>query len=661
MALTKVTGQVIKNTTDVTVGVLTVTNTLAVGGTVSIGGTLTYEDVTNVDAVGLITARNGIVVGSGITLSKDGDIFATGVTTSTTFVGNLTGNVTGNISGGTVAGSTGTFTGDVAVSGANITLQDSGGATDDRISIGAGGDIHIYHNGTDSYVSNATGDLNLFSVGGNADDVIIRAQDDIELQPNNGEAGIKVIGDGAVELYHDNSKMIETDANGVKVGDGNRYIVGDDADGYLRYISNTVEIYVAHAQPFKINLGSETALLATANGSVDLYYNNSKKFETTGSGAIVTGITTSQAFVPSEGQLSHRNLVVNGAMRVAQRGTSYTGGYGTANNGLYYKTVDRMFVSASNLPNTDVTTAQHALTSSDTGPYELGFRYAMQLQMGYQGSVPSNVSVQLQYRMEAQDLATSGWNHTSSSSYLTLSFWAKSSVSQTFYGLFRTIDGTQYKYPFSYALTADTWKKVIVTIPGNSNLTLSNDTGEGFRINLAPYLGTDNTSSGVTLNTWSTHSNSAKTPDQTSTWYSTNGATFEVTGLQLEVGQVATPFEHRKFAEDLALCKRYYQQIDQESSSTSIITGFGNGTGRVRAVIPLMVEMRSNPVVTLDTSGGNPSFYSYTAGPPSYSSLAGVESTTKTITVDINTSSVTAGAPYDWRGSAAFITIDAEY
>ena len=86
MALTKVTGQVIKDTTDVTVGVLTVTNTLSVGatvnfvsdvsigGTVSIAGTLTYEDVTNVDAVGLITARDGIVVGSGITLSVDGDI-----------------------------------------------------------------------------------------------------------------------------------------------------------------------------------------------------------------------------------------------------------------------------------------------------------------------------------------------------------------------------------------------------------------------------------------------------------------------------------------------------------------------------------------------------------------------------------------------------------
>ena len=95
MALTKVTGQVIKNTTDVTVGVLTVTNTLAVGGTVSIGGTLTYEDVTNVDAVGLITARNGIVVGSGITLSKDGDGFFTGVITATSYSGIDLSDVTG--------------------------------------------------------------------------------------------------------------------------------------------------------------------------------------------------------------------------------------------------------------------------------------------------------------------------------------------------------------------------------------------------------------------------------------------------------------------------------------------------------------------------------------------------------------------------------------
>ena len=84
MALTKITGQVINTATDVTVGVLTVTNTLSVGGTVSVGGTLTYEDVTNVDSVGIITARSNILVGSGITLSPDGNIFAVGVVTTPT-------------------------------------------------------------------------------------------------------------------------------------------------------------------------------------------------------------------------------------------------------------------------------------------------------------------------------------------------------------------------------------------------------------------------------------------------------------------------------------------------------------------------------------------------------------------------------------------------
>ena len=103
MALTKITGQVVDTTTDLVVGVTTVGGGVsavdgffsgiitAVGdatfsGNVSVGGTLTYEDVTNIDAVGLITARNGIVVGSGITLSKDGDGFFTGIVTASSYV-----------------------------------------------------------------------------------------------------------------------------------------------------------------------------------------------------------------------------------------------------------------------------------------------------------------------------------------------------------------------------------------------------------------------------------------------------------------------------------------------------------------------------------------------------------------------------------------------
>ena len=87
-------------TPNITVGSI-IASTGTFSGNVTIGGTLTYEDVTNIDSVGLVTARSGLVVGSGVTVSSDGDIFATGVTTSTTFVGNLTGNVTGTASNAT--------------------------------------------------------------------------------------------------------------------------------------------------------------------------------------------------------------------------------------------------------------------------------------------------------------------------------------------------------------------------------------------------------------------------------------------------------------------------------------------------------------------------------------------------------------------------------
>ena len=136
-------------------GTVNFVSDVSIGGTVSIAGTLTYEDVTNIDAVGLITARNGVVVGSGITLSKDGDIFATGVTTATTFVGALTGNV----SGGTVAGSTGTFTDAVTIvksSGPLLELTTNTSAADAtlRLSEGATGSTSngggMFYSGSDN-------------------------------------------------------------------------------------------------------------------------------------------------------------------------------------------------------------------------------------------------------------------------------------------------------------------------------------------------------------------------------------------------------------------------------------------------------------------------------------------------------------------------------
>ena len=160
MAFTKITAAGIGSTETVTLDGLSVINDVSIGGTVSIAGTLTYEDVTNVDSVGLITARNGIVVGSGITLSKDGDVFFTGI---------ITGNGSGltNLATDLVNDTTPQLGGNLDVNTKNIVFGDSGGATDDRLTFGAGTDLSIYHDGSHSRIDE-TGTGNLMIQSDNA-------------------------------------------------------------------------------------------------------------------------------------------------------------------------------------------------------------------------------------------------------------------------------------------------------------------------------------------------------------------------------------------------------------------------------------------------------------------------------------------------------------
>ena len=179
MSLTKI-GSIGINTGIKFAGVTTITtlnsatDTLTIGGPVSIAGTLTYEDVTNVDSVGLITARNGIVVGSGITLSKDGDIFATGVTTTGSLVssGAISGT-TGTFSGA-VSGTTGTFTGD-------LTIPDKIVHTGDT-------DTAIRFSDTDTITLETSGKERIF----------IKSDGKIGINTNTPAAPLEVQGDGGV-------------------------------------------------------------------------------------------------------------------------------------------------------------------------------------------------------------------------------------------------------------------------------------------------------------------------------------------------------------------------------------------------------------------------------------------------------------------------------
>jgi len=196
MALTKI-GSIGINTGIKFAGVTTITtlnsatDTLTIGGPVSIAGTLTYEDVTNVDSVGLITARDGIVVGSGITLSKDGDGFFTGIVSATTFSGAFSGD------GSALTGVANT---DVIFTD-KLSLPDNG-----RIALGIGSDLQIYHDSNNSYIDDVSGTGNI-TIRSNQLNVISPTSETIAQFNENG----------TVLLFHDNSQKLATSASGVTV------------------------------------------------------------------------------------------------------------------------------------------------------------------------------------------------------------------------------------------------------------------------------------------------------------------------------------------------------------------------------------------------------------------------------------------------------------
>ena len=297
--------------------------------------------------------------------------------------------------------------------------------------------------------------------------------------------------------------------------------------------------------------------------------------------------------------LSNRNLIINGGMNVAQRGTSST------SDG--YHTVDR-FTHGYGGENEAPTFAQHTLTSSDTGPWEKGFRKSLHVTNGNQTSgAGAGDYLEIYQYIEDQNISQSGWNYASSSSYLTISFWVKSSVAQKFYGFLYTNqaaagDCKMYSFVIDNGsggnLSANTWTKITHTIDGDSSLTFNNDNTNGLAVGIFPFQGTNLTTSGHSLNTWAAWDSTNKVPDMTSTWWTTNDATFEITGVQLEVGDTATDFEHRSYAQELELCKRYFQFVPPTF-------GEAQHTTNIQGVLTASPAMRASPTCAIVIASNN--------------------------------------------------------
>ena len=308
------------------------------------------------------------------------------------------------------------------------------------------------------------------------------------------------------------------------------------------------------------------------------------------SGIEASGIGITCASINGTQIGGRRNLIINGAMTVAQRGTSSTT--------VGYQTLDRYYLDFNGTD--EAPTQAQVDVASGTTPYTNGFRKAYKITNGNQsGGAGTSDAIMLDYSIEAQDIANSGWNYTSSSSFVTLSFWVKSSVAQNFYGRLYSYDGTAQGYAFETgSLSADTWTKVVKTIPGNSNLTFDNNSGAGLLIELIAFRGTAMTGS-MTLDQWAAYNSNARVPDMTSTWYTTNDATLEFTGIQLEVGPQATPFEHRTLQEEYLNCLRYYQKCGS-SGQYNTFQGL-RPIGHSASTVEVMTDFRGIPMRTTPT------------------------------------------------------------
>ena len=338
-----------------------------------------------------------------------------------------------------------------------------------------------------------------------------------------------------------------------------------------------------------------------------------------------------------------RNLVINGAMTVAQRGTSATA---MTSGGIFL--IDRFKCIESS--NGEATVEQ----STDT---PAGFAKSLKLAVTTADTdMGGGQYSQIKYVVEAQDLQRLNYG-TSDAETITLSFWVKSSKTGTYCISIVKHDSTAYFYVKEYTISsANTWEKKTITITPTAGSTtlitnsagaIADDNGDGLQ--LGWFLSAGTTYNGATDDAWSSNSNHYATSNQVN-WMDNTSNNFYLTGVQLEVGDTATPFEHRSVGEELSLCQRYYQLNTPNA-------GRSNSTTSVRFQVTGTTEMRTTPSLSLvDGTNKTEDYAVANRNITAVGSISG--GTTLGGLSDVTTSSTTSGKVQALLGGA--IALDAE-
>jgi hypothetical protein len=329
------------------------------------------------------------------------------------------------------------------------------------------------------------------------------------------------------------------------------------------------------------------------------------------------------------GLYGFKNRIINGAMVIDQRNS---GASLTVNSGVEFYAVDRFIAQGQS--------ADGVFTVQRSSIAPTGFQNSLLATVTTaDASIGSTQFYFLQQKIEGFNVADFSFGSASAQS-VTLSFWVRSSVTGTFAGSLSN-SAANRSYPFTYTINAaNTWEQKAITIAGDTSGTWLTDNGVGLRVYWNLGAGSSYTASaGAWANQWAFNATGA------TNLIATNGATFYITGVQLEAGSTATSFDYRDYGRELILCQRYFVKWAGDSSAVgfpALAVGYSYSTTQGNALVSLPVTMRATPTasftgtITLTT-------------PPSTGSLSSISQIYKqsanTLFVNLTSSGLTTNAP----------------
>ena len=421
---------------------------------------------------------------------------------------------------------------------------------------------------------------------------------------------------------------------------------------YYRFVAGTLLSGYATTNMYElIFTGTEESLCVTSDSKVGVGIANPQRSLEVAGDLVVSGTISGGA-----GMGSFRNRIINGDMRIAQRGASANIAP-TSGSSAIYGSVDRWFTWTR-------VASLISVQQSSTVPLGLGFTYSWLITSLSGYTVVSGDYHGIGQYIEGYNIADLNWG-TSYGVPVTLSFWIRSSTAGNYSFSLEGGAGFAPSYAVQYTINnPNTWQQIVLTIPPPPNGYTGNfSTTNSAGVRLWWDLGSSDATYAITTPGIWQAGDKLRVAGSTN-FISTNGATMYITGVQLEKGTVATPFDARSYATELALCQRYFYQM---TSAAASYTCFGAGWASAAGgyfVIPFPVPMRTG-VSSLSASAASTFYVATTAGNATASSIAIQASTggTNSVELVVGSSATTAGqgALLNANGTtSAFIGFSAE-